>query len=285
MNSSSRPPHNVFPITAVVFFCLVLSVLLPMTYSFTTSHRLFVQVTRSTSRSSQQVLQRLIPQPSRTTSSSSLKRMMSTSSTETSTSSLSSSSTPSNTTQITRDQQFMKLAIRHAQNAYRDKEVPIGAVVISNDGTVLAASKNQVESLQDASAHAELQVLKRAANVIGNWRLTDCTLYTTLEPCSMCLSAIQQFRIPRVVYGARDIRLGACGSWINLHEFKHPFHKVEIVGGVLEEESSMLLKRFFQGLRSEKSRYASYDLGRGCVTPEFIQLIEEAERDSISNNV
>ncbi len=171
---------------------------------------------------------------------------------------------------INSDQYFMKLAIRHAQTAYREREVPIGAVLVDNNGTVIAASRNQVEAQQDATAHAEVECLRKASKILNNWRLLNCTLYTTLEPCPMCLSAIQHFRVKRLVYGARDIRLGSCGSFVNLA--KHPFNSVEITGGILEEESKTLLKRFFQGLRKEKDRYASHDMGRGVVGEDFPTL-------------
>ena len=173
---------------------------------------------------------------------------------------------------INSDQYFMKLAIRHAQTAYREREVPIGAVLVDNNGAVIAASRNQVEAQQDATAHAEVECLRKASKILNNWRLLNCTLYTTLEPCPMCLSAIQHFRVKRLVYGARDIRLGSCGSFVNLA--KHPFNSVEITGGVLEEESKTLLKRFFQGLRKEKDRYASHDMGRGVVCEDFPTLNE-----------
>lgn len=165
------------------------------------------------------------------------------------------------------DWHLMKLAIRHAQAAYRDKEVPVGAVLVDGEGHVLAAAHNRIESLQDASAHAEVECLRKAAKLRQNWRLLDCTLYTTLEPCPMCLSAIQHFRVKRLVYGAPDLRLGACGTYVNL--VKHPFHSLEVVRGVHEEECALLLRRFFQGLRTEKSRYAGYDLGRGVAAPDF----------------
>lgn len=170
------------------------------------------------------------------------------------------------------DEYFMKLAIRHAQAAYREKEVPIGAVLVDKNGTVIAACRNQVEAQQDATAHAEVDCLRKGAKLLETWRLIDCTLYTTLEPCPMCLSAIQHFRVKRLVYGAPDIRLGSCGSFISLTN--HPFHKLEITGGILKEESSMLLRRFFQGLRKEKERYGSHDLGRGVTQQDFLVNIE-----------
>eukprot|EP01041_Mallomonas_annulata_P004603 gene4603-9142_t len=148
---------------------------------------------------------------------------------------------------------FMKLALRHAQHAFREKEVPIGAVVVDGNGTVLATARNRVEHFKDATAHAEIQCLRAASELRGNWRLSDCTLYTTVEPCAMCMGAIQGFRVRKVVYAAKDHRLGALGSWINMVDAEHPFHKVEVQGGILEEDSSILLKRFFQMRRREQA--------------------------------
>ena len=147
----------------------------------------------------------------------------------------------------------MRLALRHAQLAYRQKEVPIGAVVVETEtGKVLSTARNSVEKQMDGTAHAEMVAIQKAAQVIGNWRLNNCTLYTTLEPCPMCMGAIQSSRIGKVVYGARDHRLGACGSWIDLVKDKqHPFHTVEVQGGVCESECSDILKRFFRWRRSE----------------------------------
>jgi tRNA(adenine34) deaminase len=152
---------------------------------------------------------------------------------------------------ICEDERFMKLALRHAQHAARDTEVPIGAVIVDSAGTVLAATRNQVEATQDATAHAEIAVMREAAQLQGSWRLTGCTLYSTLEPCPMCFAAMQSFRIKRLVYGARDTRLGACGSFVNLGEAKHPFHTIEVTGGLFGETSEGLLKRFFQSRRIE----------------------------------
>lgn len=148
----------------------------------------------------------------------------------------------------------MKLALRHAQHAYREREVPIGAVVVNEDtGEIISAGRNQVEELQDATAHAEIIALRRASKVVNNWRLSNCTLYTTLEPCSMCFATAQAFRIKRVVFAAKDVRLGACGTWINMSDQAHPYHpSIQITQGVLEEESAVLLKRFFQTLRQDK---------------------------------
>lgn len=150
-----------------------------------------------------------------------------------------------------KDEHYMRLALRHAQHSFREKEVPIGAVIVDSMGVILATSRNEVEGKKDVTAHAEISCIRKAAEMRNNWRLHDCTLYTTLEPCPMCMGAIQASRIKRVVYAAPDIRMGACGSWINLLEAKHPFHDVEVAGGMLQEESSILMKRFFQMRRRE----------------------------------
>lgn len=146
---------------------------------------------------------------------------------------------------------YMRLALRHAQHSFREKEVPIGAVIVDKDGTVLATSRNQVETDNDVTSHAEITCIRKAAQIKKNWRLSDCTLYSTLEPCPMCMGAIQASRITKVVYGASDHRMGACGSWVDLVSAKHPFHTVEVIGGLLKEESGTLLKRFFQIRRRE----------------------------------
>ena len=156
------------------------------------------------------------------------------------------------TAELPGDEHFMRLALRHAQFAFREKEIPVGAVLVDEHGSVLATARNSVETSKDATAHAEVAVMRKAAQMLGNWRLANCTLYTTLEPCAMCFSAAQSFRIRRLVYGAFDKRLGALGSWVDLTSQPHPFHKVEVTGGVLEEEASTLLRRFFQLRRREK---------------------------------
>jgi len=158
------------------------------------------------------------------------------------------------------DKKFMKLALRHAQYSFREDEVPIGAIVVDSEGQLLSTSRNRVESTFDATAHAEIEALRRAAQVKQTWRLNGCTLYTTVEPCHMCLAAMQAFRIDRLVYGARGKTLGSCGSWIDLvnGNVTHPFHTIaSVTGGVLEEESTLLMKRFFQLKRQERRDKAS----------------------------
>lgn len=155
----------------------------------------------------------------------------------------------------TDDDHYMKLALRHAQLAYRQKEVPIGAVVVDNElGLVLSTARNSVEKMTDGTAHAEMLAIQKATRVNDNWRLSNCTLYTTLEPCPMCMGAIQSSRIQRVVYGTKDPRMGACGSWVDLvHDNKHPFHQVTVTAGVCEYECSDILKRFFRWRRKENA--------------------------------
>ncbi|KAH8068063.1 deaminase [Aureococcus anophagefferens] len=124
---------------------------------------------------------------------------------------------------LERDANFMGLALDEARRAAAG-EVPVGAVVVDDaTGAVVAAAGNAIEATQDASAHAELLALRRAAAARGNWRLANCTLYSTLEPCVLCMSACYAFRVGRVVYGAPDHRLGAAESWLNMAELGHPF--------------------------------------------------------------
>lgn len=148
------------------------------------------------------------------------------------------------------DEFFMNFALKQAEKAFELGEVPVGAVIVK-DNQIISYSHNQVEFLKDATAHAEILSLKAAFSALSNWRLTGCTLYSTLEPCSMCLGAIFLARIDKVVWGAKDIRHGACGSWVDLLSQKHPIHNIEVVSGVLEEPSSLLLKSFFKKRREE----------------------------------
>ena len=143
---------------------------------------------------------------------------------------------------------FMREALKEAQKAFEADEVPVGAVLV-HENRVIARGHNQVELLQDATAHAEMICLTAGANVLGNWRLANTTLYCTLEPCSMCAGALFASRVERLVWAAPDIRLGANGSWIDLFSQNHPMHSVEITRGVLEEEAAHLMVSFFQKMR------------------------------------
>lgn len=154
----------------------------------------------------------------------------------------------------------MKLALDQASMAAQVGEVPIGAVLVHEDQTndsgttyrILSRAGNRVETNFDASAHAELQVLRRGAKRLKNWRLPNTTLYSTLEPCPMCLAACQAFRLPTLVYGAPDLRLGAVETHLRLLDFKHPYHNVStVIKGVCEDESAGMLRHFFKRRRRE----------------------------------
>ncbi|GAP49557.1 MULTISPECIES: tRNA adenosine(34) deaminase TadA [Streptomyces] len=142
----------------------------------------------------------------------------------------------------------MRLALDEAAEAVRGGDVPVGAVVLAPDGTtVLAAGHNEREAGGDPTAHAEVLALRRAAAVLGRWRLAGCTLVVTLEPCTMCAGAIQQSRVDRLVYGARDDKAGAAGSLWDLVRDRRLNHRPEVIEGVLAEECAGLLTEFFRG--------------------------------------
>ena len=145
-------------------------------------------------------------------------------------------------------QDWMQVALRQAQMAFEQGEVPIGAVIVLN-GQVIASAHNEREQKNDPTAHAEVLVIQRAAKVLGSWRLTDATLYVTLEPCPMCAGAIMQSRIKQLVYGAMDLKGGATGSVMNVLDYTLWNHRVDVVAGVLEDECSDILKLFFKRLR------------------------------------
>lgn len=148
------------------------------------------------------------------------------------------------------DHFFMGEALRQAQRAYEREEVPVGAVVV-REGRIIARAFNQVELLKDATAHAEMLALTQAEGAVGDWRLTDCTLYVTKEPCPMCAGAIVHVRLARVVYGAADAKGGAAGSALNLLQFPSLNHHSAITGGVRESECRELLKSFFAQQRAK----------------------------------
>jgi len=149
------------------------------------------------------------------------------------------------------DDYFMAEALRQATRAYMAEEVPVGAVVV-RDGRIIARAHNQVELLKDATAHAEMLALTQAQEAAGDWRLTDCTLYVTKEPCPMCAGAIVHTRLARVVFGASDPKGGAAGSAVNLLQFPTLNHRCEITNGVREAECRALLQNFFAEQRAKK---------------------------------
>lgn len=145
------------------------------------------------------------------------------------------------------DLEYMKQALALAKSAGEEGEVPVGCVVVA-DGKIVGRGRNRRELGKNALCHAELEAIDEACRTLGGWRLWQCTLYVTLEPCPMCAGAIINARIPRVVFGARDPKNGCCGSVVNL--FSLPFnHRPEMEGGVMEEECAAALTEFFSALR------------------------------------
>ncbi len=142
------------------------------------------------------------------------------------------------------DHYFMGEALRQAARAYAAEEVPVGAVVV-REGRIIARAFNQVELLKDATAHAEMLAVTQAEEAVGDWRLSDCTLYVTKEPCPMCAGAIVHVRLARVVFGAHDAKAGAAGSALNLLQFPSLNHRCDITSGVRESECRSLLQNFF----------------------------------------
>ena len=156
------------------------------------------------------------------------------------------------------DHYFMGEALRQAARAYAAEEVPVGAVIV-RAGRVIARAFNQVELLKDATAHAEMLALTQAEECVGDWRLTDCTLFVTKEPCPMCAGAVVHTRLARVVFGASDAKGGAAGSALNLLQFPSLNHQCEITNGVREAECRTLLQTFFAEQR-EKNKAAGETL-------------------------
>ncbi len=146
------------------------------------------------------------------------------------------------------DSLFMREALRQAEKAFKAEEVPIGAVVV-RDGRIIARAWNQVELLKDATAHAEMLAITQAEAAVGDWRLSDCDLYVTKEPCPMCAGAIVHVRLRRVIFGCPDERGGAAGGAMNLLQVPSLNHRAEITGGVLGQESAALLQSFFRARR------------------------------------
>lgn len=146
------------------------------------------------------------------------------------------------------DERLMQEALNEAKKAEEQDEVPIGAVII-HDGEIIARGFNQRETTQTTLSHAELIAMERANAAVGSWRLEDCTMYVTLEPCPMCAGAMVQARMKRVVYGAFDSKAGACGTLLNLLEDDRLNHQVERTSGVMLGACSQLLKDFFRKLR------------------------------------
>ena len=148
------------------------------------------------------------------------------------------------------DDYFMRDALRQAEKAYAADEVPVGAVVV-REGKIIARAHNQVELLKDATAHAEMLALTQAEAAVGDWRLTDCDLYVTKEPCAMCAGALVHTRIRRVVFGCADPVAGAAGSVVNLLQMPGFNHRCDITFGLLQDECAGILQNFFRRRREE----------------------------------
>lgn len=146
------------------------------------------------------------------------------------------------------DRDYMLLALEEAKKAYDQDEVPIGAVIV-RDGEILGKGYNRKEDLQDATAHAEIMALREAMERLGAWRLTGTTIYVTIEPCVMCIGALIQARVERLVFGAPDPKFGAVISLHNLADDKRHNHRLSYTGGVLEKESRELMQSFFKAKR------------------------------------
>ena len=156
---------------------------------------------------------------------------------------------------MTEDEKFMKAALKQAQKAYAIDEVPIGCVIVQN-GHIIARGYNRRNIDKNTLAHAELSAIRKASKKTGDWRLEDCTMYVTLEPCQMCAGAIVQSRMKRVVIASMNAKAGCAGPILNLLQMQQFNHQVEITQGVLEEECSRMLSSFFRELRERKKQAA-----------------------------
>ena len=151
------------------------------------------------------------------------------------------------------DEFYMKEALKEAQKAYRENEVPIGAVVVYKN-QIIGRGHNQIERLKDPTAHAEILAITAAANALDSWRLIDVIVYSTVEPCVMCAGALVLGRVKRIVFGARDVKFGGCGSVVNVVNEEKLNHQIEITEGVLEKEAASLMKSFFTKKRKKDSK-------------------------------
>lgn len=160
---------------------------------------------------------------------------------------------------MTDDEKFMKAALKQAKKAYSIEEVPIGCVIVQN-GKIIARGYNRRNTDKNTLAHAELTAIRKASKKTGDWRLEDCTIYVTLEPCQMCAGAIVQSRMQRVVIATMNAKAGCAGSVLNLLQMQEFNHQVEITRGVLETECSHLLSSFFRELRNRKKQTSISDM-------------------------
>lgn len=151
-------------------------------------------------------------------------------------------------------QKYMQLALKQAKLAQAQDEVPIGAIIVSGDGQVIGQGYNRRELDEDATMHAEMIAIRQACQQLNSWRLIDCSLFVTLEPCPMCAGAIINARLKTVYYGANDPKAGACGSVVNLFAVDKFNHHPAVVPGIYQQESSQLLKDFFRKIRQQQKQ-------------------------------
>ena len=171
---------------------------------------------------------------------------------------------------MTDDEKFMKEALKQAKKAYAIDEVPIGCVIVQN-GKIIARGYNRRNIDKNTLAHAELSAIRKASKKTGDWRLEDCDLYVTLEPCQMCAGAIVQARVKEVVIGAMNPKAGCAGSVLNILQIDKFNHQVEIERGILEEECSQMLSDFFKELREKKKQ-------RKMLAKQEIQQIQSCKQ-------
>ena len=150
------------------------------------------------------------------------------------------------------NEKYMKEALKQAKKAYEKDEIPVGAIIVK-DNKIIARAYNEKEYKLDTTKHAEILAIQKASQKLKSWRLTDCDMYVTLEPCSMCAGALIQSRIRKVYIGTMDKKTGACGSILNLLQDYTFNHQVEVETGILQEECEQILKQFFKELRKKKS--------------------------------
>ena len=149
-----------------------------------------------------------------------------------------------------KDQDFMREALNEAKKAFEKGEIPIGAVIVQN-GSIITRNHNRREKLHDPTAHAEILVMREAGEILGGWRLSNTTVYVTIEPCPMCAGALVQSRVSRIVYGAPDIKAGAVHSLYTITEDDRLNHRLSVTGGILAEECSELMRHFFRSRRKQ----------------------------------
>ena len=164
--------------------------------------------------------------------------------------------------ELTEDEKYMKEALRQARKAYALMEVPIGCVIVY-EGKIIARGYNRRNTDKNTTSHAEINAIRKASKILGDWRLEGCTIYITLEPCQMCAGAIVQSRITRAVIGSMNPKAGCAGSVLNLLEMQEFNHQVEVERGVLQEECSAMLSGFFRELREKKKREKETEKEKG----------------------